>query len=185
MVSSNFVNVFEQDGRHVKSIPTDGGGEYQKQMAKFCREAGIHHEVTAPYTPEQNGIAERANRTICERIRAILADTGLPKELWAELPRTVAHTWALKNDSLRGFIWRKARRLVPCCNWHKSICAHSQEENAKVGSPQFRRNYGRIWRIASISNLDPRDEQDQGIPGCALRGRSNKKYDSSWNSGSA
>jgi len=45
------------------------------------------------------------------------------------------HTGTQEQDSLQGFIWRKARRLVPCCNWHKSICAHSQEENMKVGSP--------------------------------------------------
>ena len=91
-----FRNVFEQDGRRIKSIRTDGGGEYRKQMAELCKELGIHHEETAPYTPEQNGVAERAKRTICERIRAILAGTGLPKELWAELARTVAH---LKNRS--------------------------------------------------------------------------------------
>src|SRR5271156_4387716 len=65
-------------------------------MAEFCREIGIHHEETAPYTPEQNGVAERANRTICERICAILAETGLSKELWAELACAVAH---LKNRS--------------------------------------------------------------------------------------
>jgi len=65
-------------------------------MAELCRETGIHHEETAPYTPEQNSIAERANRMIFERIRAILADTGLPKELWAEIACAVAH---LKNRS--------------------------------------------------------------------------------------
>jgi len=65
-------------------------------MEEFCKEAGIHHEGTAPFTPEQNGVAERANRTICEQIRAILADTTLPKELWAELACAVAH---LKNRS--------------------------------------------------------------------------------------
>jgi len=92
----NFRNVFEQDGRRIRSIRTDGGGEYQGQMAELCKEVGIQHEVTAPYTPEQNGIAERANRTICERIRSILADTGLPKALWAELARTVTY---LKNRS--------------------------------------------------------------------------------------
>jgi transposase InsO family protein len=91
-----FRNVFEQDGRRVKSIRTDGGGEYPKQMAELCKETGIHHEETAPYTPEQNGVAERVNRTICERIRAILAETKLPKELWAELACAVAH---LKNRS--------------------------------------------------------------------------------------
>ena len=91
-----FRNVFEQDGRRVKSMRTDGGGEYRKQMGELCTELGIHHEETAPYTPHQNGVAERANRTICERIRSILAETNLPKTLWAELARTVVY---LKNRS--------------------------------------------------------------------------------------
>src|SRR5436309_3036253 len=60
-------------------------------MAELSRETRIHHEEMAPYTPEQNGVAERVNRTICERIHAILMETGLPKELWAELAGAVAH----------------------------------------------------------------------------------------------
>src|SRR5580692_2720331 len=39
-----FRNVFERDGRRVKTIRTDGGGEYRKQMAALCKETGIHHE---------------------------------------------------------------------------------------------------------------------------------------------
>lgn len=92
----HFRNVFEQDGRRVKSLRTDGGGEYHKQMAELCIELGIKHEETAPYTPEQNGVAESANGVICARIRSILAETGLPKELWAELACTVTY---LKNRS--------------------------------------------------------------------------------------
>lgn len=91
-----FRNVFEQDGRRVKSIRTDSGVEYRKQMADLCKELGVHHEETAPYTPHQNGVAERTNWTICKRIRSIIADTNLPKELWAELARTVVY---LKNRS--------------------------------------------------------------------------------------
>jgi transposase InsO family protein len=91
-----FRNIFERDGRQIKSIQTDGGREYHKQMADLCTETGIHHEETAPYTPEQNSVAERANQTICERIRAILAETKLPKELWAEIAYAIAH---LKNRS--------------------------------------------------------------------------------------
>jgi len=52
--------------------------------------------VTAPYTSEQNGVPERPDRTICERIHLILADTGLPKALSGELASTVAY---LKNRS--------------------------------------------------------------------------------------
>jgi Integrase core domain len=59
-----FRNIFERDGRRIKSIRTHDGGEYRKQMADLCTETGIHHEETAPYAPEQNGVAERANRTL-------------------------------------------------------------------------------------------------------------------------
>src|SRR5579871_3891619 len=91
-----FKNVFEQDRRRIRSLRTDGGGEYEKEIRRLMREHGIKHEVTPPYTPEQNGVAERANRTICERVRAILIETGLPKHLWGELVHTVAY---LKNRS--------------------------------------------------------------------------------------
>jgi hypothetical protein len=46
------------------------------------------HETTAPYTPEQNGKAERLNRTLMERVRAMLQDTKLPNSLWAEAVTT-------------------------------------------------------------------------------------------------
>src|SRR5947199_400514 len=63
-----FRNEFEQNGRRIKSLRTDGGGEYRKEMVELCKELGIKHEETAPYTPEQNGVAERANGVICARI---------------------------------------------------------------------------------------------------------------------
>src|SRR5436190_6502588 len=85
-----------ETGKKIKIIRTDGGGEYEKWVAKYLKECGIKHEVTAPYSPEQNGVAERANRTILERTKAILADTELPKKLWMEIASTVVH---LKNRS--------------------------------------------------------------------------------------
>jgi Reverse transcriptase (RNA-dependent DNA polymerase)/Integrase core domain/GAG-pre-integrase domain len=85
-----------QLGRKIKRLRTDGGGEYKKAFGKYLRESGIIHETTAPYSPEQNGVSERANRTILERVKAILADTGLPKELWMELASTIVY---LKNRS--------------------------------------------------------------------------------------
>ena len=88
-----------------------------------------------------------------------------------------------RDNTLRSTLRRKTRYIPPCCNRHKSICARSQEENAKVGSTQFRRNYGWIRRIPSILNLDPWNKQDQGISGCPFCGRRNKEYGSYWNSG--
>ena len=67
--------------KKIKRLRTDGGGEYQKALQSYLKEHGIIHETTAPYSPEQNGISERANRTLMERVKAIIAETGLPKTL--------------------------------------------------------------------------------------------------------
>jgi hypothetical protein len=75
-----FLKTFEQNSCKVKSIRIDSSREYQKQMEAFYRELGICHEEAAPYTPEQNVVTERVNRTICECICAILVDMKLPKE---------------------------------------------------------------------------------------------------------
>ena len=88
--------VEKQLGRKIKRIRTDGGGEYLKHFERHLKAHGIIHETTAPYSAEQNGVSERANRTILERTKAILAETKLPKELWMEIASTVVH---LKNRS--------------------------------------------------------------------------------------
>ena len=50
----------------------------------FAREAGIKKELTVPYNPQQNGVAERKNRTICEAAKAMITDLDLPLSLWAK-----------------------------------------------------------------------------------------------------
>jgi Reverse transcriptase (RNA-dependent DNA polymerase)/gag-polypeptide of LTR copia-type/Integrase core domain len=88
--------VENQLGRKIKRLRTDGGGEYKKTFGKYLKENGIVHETTVPYSPDQNGVSERANRTIMDRARAILAQTGLPKILWMEIAATIVY---LKNRS--------------------------------------------------------------------------------------
>lgn len=79
----NFIE--KQMERKIKTLRSDNGTEYRsKEFAKFCREHGIHHQYTTPYTPQQNGTAERMNRTIVERAKCLLFDAGLPKYFWAE-----------------------------------------------------------------------------------------------------
>ena len=53
---------------------------------------GIRWETTSPRTPEQNGVTERLNHSIFDRVRTILIDTGLPLFLWAEAANYIVHT---------------------------------------------------------------------------------------------
>ena len=74
-----------QCGAKVKCVRTDRGSEYcNTALSTYFKSKGIRHETTAPYSPQQNGAAERLNRTLFERIRAMLDEAGLPKTLWAE-----------------------------------------------------------------------------------------------------
>lgn len=79
-------------GESLKTLRTDNGGEYvSKEFEDFLRTEGIRHEFTVPKTPEQNGVAERMNRTLGEKVRAMLSDSGLPKAFWAETFATATY----------------------------------------------------------------------------------------------
>ena len=74
-----------QSDTKLRAVRTDNGGEYVNDtLLQFYKSKGITHEKTAPYTPEQNGAAERLNRTLMDRSRAMLLDAHLPQHLWAE-----------------------------------------------------------------------------------------------------
>lgn len=73
------MEVKRQTGRKVKCIRTDNGGEYKGPFERYCKESGIRHERTIPKAPQQNGEAEKMNRTIVERVRCMLSHAKLPK----------------------------------------------------------------------------------------------------------
>ena len=71
--------------KKIKVIRSDRGGEYESAaFSDFCAQNGIVHQTTAPYTPQQNGVAERKNRTLKEMINSMLNSSGLPHNLWGE-----------------------------------------------------------------------------------------------------
>jgi hypothetical protein len=73
-------------------LRTDNGGEFEShQFDDFCKEVGIKRQLTVPYNPQQNGIAERKNRTICEAAKAMMCDQDLPTSLWAEVTSTAVY----------------------------------------------------------------------------------------------
>lgn len=77
--------VLNRFGHNVGILHSDNGTEYvNNNFKEFLNQNGIVHECTAPYTPQQNGRAERELRTIVESARTMLYGRSLPMKLWAE-----------------------------------------------------------------------------------------------------
>jgi len=73
--------VENSSGRKVKILRSDNGGEYtctSNELVEYLTQEGIKHELTIPHTPQQNGAAERLNRTLMEGVHTMLADSKLP-----------------------------------------------------------------------------------------------------------
>ena len=86
-----------QLGHRIKRFRSDRGGEYSsKAFTKLLDDSGIVCEQSAPYSPEQNGVSERANRTIIGRAKAMLFVAGLTDEMWGKAVHTAVY---LKNRS--------------------------------------------------------------------------------------
>ncbi|KAH9715183.1 hypothetical protein KPL71_020951 [Citrus sinensis] len=78
-----------ESGKKIKCLRTDNGGEYTDgEFLSFCKQEGIQRQFMVAYTPQQNGVAERMNRTLTERIRTMLRTAGLPNSFWAEAAKT-------------------------------------------------------------------------------------------------
>jgi hypothetical protein len=89
--------VENQTGKKIRVLRSDNGGEYtSKEFMDFCAGEGIRRELTVPYNPQQNGVAERKNRAIVGAARAMLHDQGLPLFLWVEACYTAVY---LQNRS--------------------------------------------------------------------------------------
>ncbi|KAL0353203.1 UNVERIFIED_CONTAM: Tricyclene synthase 0e23, chloroplastic [Sesamum angustifolium] len=83
--------VENQTGKKLKVLRTDNGLEFCNQsFSNLCDECGIKRHKTNPYTPQQNGVAERMNRTLLEKVRCMLISSGLPKSFWGETLVTAA-----------------------------------------------------------------------------------------------
>ena len=84
--------VENQTGRTVKKLRTDNGLEFcNREFEQLCTESGIARHLTVAGTPQQNGIAERMNRTLMDKVRCLLIQSGLPKTFWVEATCTAAY----------------------------------------------------------------------------------------------
>lgn len=84
--------VEKKSEKQIKTLRTDRGGEFcSNEFRKFCEAAGIERQYTTPYTPQQNGVVERRNRTVVEMARSSLKEMSLPAGLWAEGVRNAVY----------------------------------------------------------------------------------------------
>ena len=76
----------------IKHIRSDNGTEFKNSgLDDYLDELGITHELSAPYTPQQNGIVERKNRTLAEMARTMLDEYKMPCRFWTEAIDIACH----------------------------------------------------------------------------------------------
>ena len=117
--------VTNESGERIVKLRTDNGGEYMStEFQEYLKSRGIQHELTIAYTPQQNGIAERMNRTLMESARSMMSHAHLPNRFWAEAVATASY---LKNRSATTALedgktqFGASQSIWLCC-----LCAHSR-----------------------------------------------------------
>nr|GEV64049.1 zinc finger, CCHC-type [Tanacetum cinerariifolium] len=80
----------------LKMLRTDRGGEFtSNEFTQYCKENGIAQQLTAPYSPQQNGVVKRRNRAIMSTTRCMMKATNMPQNFWA---KTVRHAIYILNS---------------------------------------------------------------------------------------
>jgi transposase InsO family protein len=96
--------VENESGCLIQCLRTDRGGEFTSTaFNEFCSEHGVKRQLTAAYTPQQNGVSERKNRTLLNMVRSMIVARGVPKTFWPEAVKWAAYvmnrcpTFAVKD----------------------------------------------------------------------------------------
>jgi transposase InsO family protein len=109
--------VENQLDKSIKTLRNDRGREYlSEQFKRLCDEKGIKRPLTTPSTPQQNGMAERRNRTLLEMVRSMMTQANLPISYWGDalliaayilnrvssksVPSTLYESWTGKKPNL-------------------------------------------------------------------------------------
>ncbi|WVZ64972.1 hypothetical protein U9M48_014412 [Paspalum notatum var. saurae] len=105
----------------MRAIRSDNGGEFRNsRFENFCRDLGLEHQFSSPYTPPQNGVVERKNRTLVEMARTMLDEHRTPRHFWAEAVNMACYiaNWIFlraflgkTSYELRCFVLKKAGHL--------------------------------------------------------------------------
>ena len=129
--------------RKIKTLRTDNGGEYvSKEFEKFLKTRGITHQFTVPYNPEQNGVAERKNRTLQEMVCCLLMEANLDKKFWGEALMTATYlqnrmeTSLIKNKTPFELWYGKKPRLKHIRTFGCKACLYIPKEKREKFGPR-------------------------------------------------
>ena len=132
------IKVENQYEAKVKILRSDNGGEYvSAQFQEYLEENGIEHQKTIPKTPQQNGLAERKNRTLIETIRCMIHDSKIDKSFWAEALFTANYVLnrspsaALKDKTPYEVLHRKKPNVKYFRTFGCTTHAHIPEDERK------------------------------------------------------
>ena len=90
--TNDSLSIDHRDVFKLKTLRSDNGGEYlSRAFSNYLDSHGISHQLTVPYSPQQNGVAERMNRTLMNHTRSILISQKVEKKFWAEALSTVVY----------------------------------------------------------------------------------------------
>src|ERR1700728_1166773 len=132
----------KQTGQQLYIFRTDNGGKFlTKEWRQMLKDRGIRHETTSPDTPEQNGDAERQNRSIFDCVRTVLIDAGLPLFLFAEAVNYIVYTKnrnstsALTNTTPYEVRFNKKPDISQLCPFGCKAHVYDHSPNHKKLSP--------------------------------------------------
>lgn len=126
----------KQTGCKLKRLRSDNGREYiNKEFDNFLKDHGIVHETTVCYTPQQNGVSERANRTLVEMARCMLENSKLPGSLWAEAINTSVYVKNRSPTKVLGIVtpYERWTGKKPCVSYFKIFGCKAVVLNKKPG----------------------------------------------------
>ncbi|WVZ67203.1 hypothetical protein U9M48_016315 [Paspalum notatum var. saurae] len=81
-----------ETGKKLRALQTDRGGEFTSlEFSQYCAEEGVGRHLSAPYSPQQNGVVERKNQTVIGMARCMLKAKGMPTAFWGEAVTTAVY----------------------------------------------------------------------------------------------
>ncbi|MBW0535221.1 hypothetical protein O181_074936 [Austropuccinia psidii MF-1] len=159
--------------RKIKTITTDGGGEFlNKRFKELANKQGFKHNFAPQYTPEHNGIAERSNRTILDKARFLLLGSKLPHQYWAEAINTATYLSNIlltpsRNNFSPYYMWTKKSPKIK--NVRKFGC------KVIFSVPKQKR----AWKLAPVGEVGILLGFSNESSYCILKLKDSKVYNSS------